>query len=194
MPARQDDCSKCGAPKERTAAGRLTCRPCEAAYHRARRTEDPEANRVRCREYAAAHREEAKQRALEWHYANQARANARSTATYWSDRESGQEKRRADYRNKPDEYKERARRRAARQRDALCQHESRCVTSDFLRTLYASPCLYCGEPAEHADHFQPIHRGGLHCRDNLVPACQVCNRSKGSSDPIEWLAKRQLLT
>lgn len=52
------------------------------------------------------------------------------------------------------------------------------------------PCYYCGGIAEDADHFYPLSGGGLHCRENIVPACGPCNGSKYNHDPIEWMASR----
>jgi HNH endonuclease len=41
-------------------------------------------------------------------------------------------------------------------------------------------CVYCGAPAQEADHVMPTSRGGSEERHNLVPACLHCNRSKGA--------------
>jgi len=32
----------------------------------------------------------------------------------------------------------------------------------------------------HMDHVVPVSRGGLHCAENLLPACASCNLSKGA--------------
>jgi 5-methylcytosine-specific restriction endonuclease McrA len=36
----------------------------------------------------------------------------------------------------------------------------------------------------------PLVRGGLHCRNNIVPACTRCNTSKWAHDPVEWMTGR----
>ena len=47
-------------------------------------------------------------------------------------------------------------------------------------------CAYCrATPAHiaysrHIDHIVPLSRGGSHTADNLAPACQKCNISKGA--------------
>lgn len=51
-------------------------------------------------------------------------------------------------------------------------------------------CFYCGDPWEEMDHFIPISKGGTHSKENVVPACQFCNRSKGAKDPFEFMAGR----
>jgi hypothetical protein len=40
-------------------------------------------------------------------------------------------------------------------------------------------CAYCGERATSIDHVRPRLFGGSDEPDNLVPACQPCNSSKG---------------
>ena len=47
-------------------------------------------------------------------------------------------------------------------------------------------CAYCGNSADTLDHVRPRHKGGTTTTKNLVPACQRCNRGKGSTDWIEW--------
>ncbi|WP_186783715.1 HNH endonuclease [Streptomyces sp. CBG33] len=57
-------------------------------------------------------------------------------------------------------------------------------------------CFYCGGPAEplHVDHFYPLNPAdegatpGPHAVDNLVPACETCNTSKGNRDPWAFLS------
>lgn len=48
-------------------------------------------------------------------------------------------------------------------------------------------CVYCGAPWEHADHFQPLARGGAHAVWNLWPACALCNITKADRDPWEYI-------
>lgn len=82
--------------------------------------------------------------------------------------------------------------RRARKVDALCEHGERCVTTKVIKAIRDGDCYYCGAPAQHADHFEPLARGGLHCVDNLVPACSPCNLSKGDRDPWSWWARREV--
>ena len=48
-------------------------------------------------------------------------------------------------------------------------------------------CVYCGSN-DHLtlDHIRPKCKGGQYDASNLVAACRSCNRSKGSSDVLEW--------
>lgn len=43
-------------------------------------------------------------------------------------------------------------------------------------------CSYCGEPATTADHVIPRNAGGPSTIDNLVAACQPCNRAKSDRE------------
>ena len=50
-------------------------------------------------------------------------------------------------------------------------------------------CQYCGAQPDNldVDHIIPKSRGGDNSADNLVAACQSCNRSKGARTPVEWM-------
>ena len=50
-------------------------------------------------------------------------------------------------------------------------------------------CQYCGkrDPGGEVDHVLPLSRGGNDTLENLVWACQECNRRKGDKTPREWL-------
>jgi 5-methylcytosine-specific restriction endonuclease McrA len=49
-------------------------------------------------------------------------------------------------------------------------------------------CFYCGmkliEEEMTIDHFHPVAAGGTNAISNLRPACEPCNRSKGSAVPL----------
>lgn len=54
-------------------------------------------------------------------------------------------------------------------------------------------CAYCGRKLGYSkgelrptmDHIIPLSRGGLHTKENVVPACQHCNSSKNAKTPEE---------
>lgn len=53
-------------------------------------------------------------------------------------------------------------------------------------------CHWCGGPAEphpEIDHVVAVRLGGTDEPDNLVLACQACNRRKGSLSLDEWAAR-----
>jgi len=56
-------------------------------------------------------------------------------------------------------------------------------------------CYYCGgqfRPADLSmDHKTPLVRGGRSSKNNLVPACKVCNNEKKYLLLSEWIAARE---
>ena len=53
-------------------------------------------------------------------------------------------------------------------------------------------CAYCRcNRATTLDHLKPKSRGGSSLRSNLIPACQICNHSKGSSNWLEWFQRQE---
>ncbi len=62
-------------------------------------------------------------------------------------------------------------------------------------------CVYCtavlSEDNFVLDHLVPVSKGGSNKKHNLVAACEVCNRRRGDSEPIQFLRenyRQQLLT
>lgn len=51
-------------------------------------------------------------------------------------------------------------------------------------------CVYCGYPAENADHVWALERGGPDTVTNLVPACRPCNSSKSTALLSDWAGWR----
>jgi 5-methylcytosine-specific restriction endonuclease McrA len=54
-----------------------------------------------------------------------------------------------------------------------------------IKQKHNHSCIYCGV-SESAivkltrDHIVPVTKGGLHTKENMVPACQPCNAKKGN--------------
>ncbi|MYR43114.1 hypothetical protein GTW67_14075 [Streptomyces sp. SID5910] len=40
------------------------------------------------------------------------------------------------------------------------------------------------------DHVRPLAKGGVHHPFNLAPSCGPCNRAKGDTDVMSWLAQK----
>lgn len=56
----------------------------------------------------------------------------------------------------------------------------------------AKTCVYCGAPARHWDHLNPLVRnkrpsGFLNVAENRVPACDECNTSKSGGSWKRWM-------
>jgi hypothetical protein len=123
--------------------------------------------------YRAAHREEARNRTAAWRKANPEKTRENMRA--W--KESNPERVRADH------SKDKAVRRGA----ALCDHAG-CLTVGATQLAWMvneHACYLCGTPVWqgvnlHMDHLLPVARGGIHCADNLRPACGPCNMRKGT--------------
>jgi len=57
-------------------------------------------------------------------------------------------------------------------------------------------CAYCGAEGKklEKDHIVPLSDGGDTIPENIIPACETCNRSKGHNDPIEWYRNQDFHT
>lgn len=53
---------------------------------------------------------------------------------------------------------------------------------------FNNQCAYCGKSSRvlQFDHFIPHTKGGGFSPDNIVPACQCCNKRKMNQDFFEW--------
>jgi 5-methylcytosine-specific restriction endonuclease McrA len=64
-----------------------------------------------------------------------------------------------------------------------------------------SICAYCtatvSEDTFALDHLLPVARGGTNKKHNLLTTCEVCNRRRGESEPVQFLRdnyRKQLIT
>jgi 5-methylcytosine-specific restriction endonuclease McrA len=50
---------------------------------------------------------------------------------------------------------------------------------------FGNRCAYCGRKTKYLtpDHYIPLSRGGTNFIDNIIPACQQCNRHKWNIEP-----------
>lgn len=74
-----------------------------------------------------------------------------------------------------------------------CEHGPGCWPSlDDVISHGDGHCYYCGVSVTRGagkntdacrDHYIPVSRGGLHCKDNVVLACRHCNGSKHDNIP-----------
>lgn len=79
-------------------------------------------------------------------------------------------------------------RRRARKLDASGSYTSAEWRS--LVDLSGGRCAYCGVVANlHADHRQPLSRGGSNAINNIVPACASCNIRKSILTESEFRAR-----
>lgn len=165
-------CSKCGEEKPFDAfpmdrgQRRARCRICVSAY---------------LATYREGHREKAAATSKAWREANPERA--RELQRQWRVTNS------ARFRASAIGY-------VARRRARLANATVERFTAEDLHASWVerglSGCVYCPDGAyEQADHVVPLALGGAHAIANLVPACERCNKSKGSKHLDEWLPSHQ---
>lgn len=52
---------------------------------------------------------------------------------------------------------------------------------------FNNSCAYCGDQAKlEQEHFVAVNNGGGYTKDNILPSCLRCNRSKRDYDFFEW--------
>lgn len=122
-----------------------------------------------------------------WHAANRDRQREYKRAWYAANRD----RKREYYAANRDRWREYKRRRRARKRSATVEEFSPADVYAWWEELGAYDCFWCGLPFTeddriHVDHVWPLSRGGHHAVRNLVPACERCNRAKGSALPHEF--------
>lgn len=146
-----------------------TPRERRAAYHQAHKAEMAAYGVA----YRAAHREEL--RAYQAAYNARERARRRANGAAWAAAN-------------PDRVREHRRKVKAMRRGAQpCTHASCLALGATSLAWQVNPhvCYICGTPVWqgvnlHMDHVIPIARGGLHCAENLRPACGPCNQRKAT--------------
>lgn len=188
-------CPKCGGERVwylYKGAKKARCKPCLAAKARAYYWKDPAARQATARVWRAANPEKHAALRRAWHEANPGYREAANREYYLANREREIARSLAYTKAHPEVDSAIKQRRRARELGVVCEHGPKCVTPAFLAEIRAATCRYCGDPAQEADHLYPLARGGLHCAENIVPACKPCNNSKWAHDPLEWMQKRGL--
>lgn len=110
------------------------------------------------------------------------RQRLRSKRLWDADPEAGRAKGRAYYARNKDKSFIRAHRRRARK----IQAGGSFSLGEWreLKKRYNHTCLGCGREEKetgtlHADHIQPLCRGGSNFIENIQPLCRTCNLKKG---------------
>ena len=153
-----------------------------AAWHAAHREY---ANRRRHAFYTA-HREQHRATVAAWAAAHTEQLRASKEAYYLAHREEALARTAAYNAAHPEKRREGHRKsKALRRGRVVCAHEG-CLTlgaAELAWQINPHVCYMCGTPVWqgvnlHMDHVVPIARGGIHCADNLRPACAGCNSRK----------------
>lgn len=58
---------------------------------------------------------------------------------------------------------------------------------------FGNKCAYCGCSSEklEREHFVPLSKGGEYTKDNIIPSCMSCNRSKSDKNFFEWYKEHE---
>ena len=76
--------------------------------------------------------------------------------------------------------------------DCLSKGSAKRKFRKSIKYGWGGLCAYCRSTrATTLDHLKPKSRGGSSLRSNLIPACQICNHSKGSSNWLEWFQRQE---
>lgn len=66
-----------------------------------------------------------------------------------------------------------------------------------VRQSFDGCCAYCGvKPLDtlHIEHFLCLAHGGTDTRNNVLPVCTMCNKSKANHNPMDWYFKQGFAT
>ncbi len=60
---------------------------------------------------------------------------------------------------------------------------------------FGGACAYCGATPRRSkrltkDHLKAVSKGGTTSPDNIIPACDTCNSSKGAEDFKDWFMRQ----
>lgn len=162
-----------------TADGlQYTCKYCAKAYaedHKEQRNKYNKQYRVghneESRVYYKAHKEAKLQQSKLW-FENNKDATRKTHATW---RKAHPEVTRV--------YNQSRRAKKAELDSTLTTAQWKHILNEFNNT-----CAYCGagDKKLHQEHFISVTAGGEYTHDNIIPACQSCNSSKGNKDFFIW--------
>jgi 5-methylcytosine-specific restriction endonuclease McrA len=150
-----------------------------SAYYKTWRAANAEKVKADKAVYHVSNRERIAAKVKAWSDAHPGAANLRTAA--WK-AANPERKRELDHRS-----------RAIRDSRPTCAHSSCLALGPVSIAWQTNPhvCYLCGQRLSmqarpddpmhaHMDHVVPLSRGGLHCAENLRPACAPCNRRKGA--------------
>jgi 5-methylcytosine-specific restriction endonuclease McrA len=118
------------------------------------------------------------------------REQSRAAAKSWRDRNVNRA--RENFRNWARDNPEKAQENYTRRRARLAGAVHETWTRGEVWERGSGVCHICSAPLDfgnwHADHVIPLSRGGRDALDNLLPACPLCNWSKGNKEDFNAVA------
>ena len=188
------------AHREQANAWKAANRDKLNAAERESRLRDPETHKARIARYLATDKAKAtrrayyetnvetiKQRAKDWATQNPQRILENRTRYYEANKDHVVAKVAEWNAANPEGPRTRGRNYRAKLHAAEGSH-----TREQIQALYASQggkCAYCGvslKKGYHADHIQPLSKGGSNWISNIALACGPCNNRKRATDPIAF--------
>lgn len=141
------------------------------------------------RRYLEKNKEKVKARRKELHQANKEKRNAACRADY---------AKKAEDRKKHKREYNKANRDRVRLAEKAIEHKRRAARGDLrseqignLLEESMNICAYCNNQFEeanmHIEHCMPLSRGGTNSLDNVVIACETCNKRKKDKTPLEFM-------
>lgn len=169
-----DCCQGCGTTERPHYAKGL----CKACYGRNYCQRHPEANKRWSRQYRKAHPGRERERKREYAKRNKER-----------DREYHRERTHRWRVENRQRVQKSSRQRCAKRR-AIAKGLLATLTTLEWETIlerHSYACAYCGTQAGNLqqEHIVPMCQGGGYTKQNIVPACPVCNLKKGARTPKE---------
>lgn len=131
-----------------------------------------ECMKQRSREYGAEHKEQKAANGLRWQRENREKCRGYNRTAYARD---------------PEKSLIRWAKREAKKKSL--PHTLTPQEWEDIKAEYGYSCAYCGkgwyelDSVLEQDHVIPVSQGGGYTKDNIVPACRSCNRSKAYKTP-----------
>ena len=181
------------ADKQRKDGLHPYCKPCRKATRKAEYANSPDQQkhaREKSAEWFVENRERARQNRKAYYLKNRDKAIA--YAREWREQnlerytENNRAYKKRTYPTRKDTIATETRNRRARLAGLPGKHTQKDIEEMLIRQ--SGRCFYCGDPLIkfQVDHVVPVFQGGPNSPDNLVLACEHCNKSKGARLPEEW--------
>ena len=197
--------------KNRKDGVRPDCKECNCASRKKWREENPEKVKAIWKKYREENPEKVKASRKKYYQENPEKVKA-SRKKYYEEnaekerarqkiyRKTHREKERARhkkyYQENPEKERERLRLKESKRRAQKLDTQVEKITPSLLKEYWIKKgidpqrCYHCNKTFEglyeHLDHYYPLSKGGGHIKENLVPSCEHCNRTKGNKTPEEW--------
>lgn len=208
-------CRMCGVEKPKTEFGknsggkdnlRSHCKPCKSEKDRAYAKAN--ADKIAAKNHAWAYANPEKKAAIAkaWREANRENITKKQRAAYEANpkkvaainlawRESNTERyityAKSYRKNNPEMMAAYQRKRRAIKRKATGNHTAANIKEIFDKQ--SGLCANCrtslfksGKEKFHADHIEPLSKGGSNDKNNIQCLCPSCNLRKNAKDPIIW--------